>query len=106
MAPLAPRFGIASVECGAEEQRHRRLGHHRDEAAHEVEREIPEVAERVLDVLAEDGEEEHVAEDVVPAAVHEHRGDPADAPRLGAVAGVVDGAGIERCVVDGRVEVR
>ncbi len=62
--------------------------------------------ERVLDVLAEDREEEHVAEDVVPAAVHEHRGEPADPPRLGAPAGVVDGARVERRVVDGRFEVR
>ena len=27
------------------------------------------MSERILDVLAEDGEEEHVAEDVVPASV-------------------------------------
>ncbi len=36
----------------------------------------------------------------------EHRGDPADAPRLGGVAGVVNGAGIERGVRDRRPEVR
>jgi hypothetical protein len=52
------------------------LGHRRDEAARDIEREVAEVPERVLDVLAEDGEEEHVAEDVVPASVHEHRGEP------------------------------
>ena len=63
------------------------------------------MAERVLDVLAEDREEEHVAEDVIPAAVQEHRGDPAVAPRLGALARAVDGAGIERGVEDRVVEV-
>ena len=64
----------------AEEQGHGRLRHRRDEAAGEVEGEVAEVAERVLDVLAEDREEEHVAEDVAPASVHEHRGEPADRP--------------------------
>ena len=35
-------------------------------------------AERVLDVVAEDPEEEHVAEEVLPAAVHEHRREDRD----------------------------
>ena len=86
----------------AEEQGDRCLRHRRDEAAGDVEAEVAEVPERVLDVLAEDGEEEHVAEDVAPAPVHEHRGEPADRPRLRPAAGVVDGAGVERGVVDGR----
>src|SRR5208282_3964141 len=42
---------------------------------------------------------QHVAEDVVPAAVQEHGGDPAGSPQLGPPAGVVDGARVERGVV-------
>jgi hypothetical protein len=80
--------------------------HGRDEAAGEVEGQIAQRAEGVLDVLAEDREEEHVPEDVVPAAMEEHRRDPADAPRLGGVAHAVDAAGIERRVEDGGLEVR
>ena len=56
--------------CGgrrAEEQRHRRLRHRRDEAAGDVEGEVAEWPERVLDVLAEDGEEEHVARGCGPS---------------------------------------
>jgi hypothetical protein len=48
------------------------LSHGRHETAGEVEGEIPKPAEGILDVLAEDREEEHVSQDVVPTAVHEH----------------------------------
>src|SRR5204862_7451030 len=68
--------------------------------------EVAQPSERVLDVLAEDREEQHVAEDVVPAAVHEDRGQPAEAPGLGAVARAVDGARVERGVEDRRAQVR
>ena len=89
-----------------EQQRHQRLGHHRRRSPPRVEAEIAKPAVRVLDVLPEDREEEHVAEDMVPAPVEEHRGDPADAPGLRPVAGSVHRARIERRVVDGRVQVR
>src|SRR5512133_3822981 len=46
----------------AEEQRDGGLRHRRGEAAGDVEAEVAEVPVRVLDVLAEDGEEEHVPE--------------------------------------------
>jgi len=59
----------------------------------------------VLDVLPEDDEEQHVAEDVIPAPVQEHRGEPADAPRLRCVTGGVDRARIEGRVVDRGAEV-
>jgi hypothetical protein len=38
------------------------------------------VPERVLDVVAEDPEEKHVAADVEPAPVHEHRREDALVP--------------------------
>jgi hypothetical protein len=60
----------------------------------------------VLDVLAEDRQEQHVAEDVVPAAVHEHGREPAERPRLGTATGPVERAGVERRVRDRRVQLR
>jgi hypothetical protein len=57
------------------------LHHHRGESADEVKDHIAEPPERVLDVLAEDRQEQHVAEDVIPAGMHEHRRDPANTPR-------------------------
>src|SRR5262249_14966691 len=54
----------------------------------------------------EDGQEKHVAEDVIPAPVQEHRGDPADPPGFGSMAGVVDGAGIEGGLEHGVAQVR
>ena len=62
------------------------------------------MSKRVLDVLAEDREEQHVAEDVVPAAVQEHRGEPAQAPGLGGVAGALYRARVKGRVVHGRPE--
>src|SRR6266498_2407329 len=89
----------------ARRTRHRRLQDGRGETAGEVEEEVTKTAEGVLDVFPKHGEEQHVAEDVIPASVKEHRRDPADPPRLGTVAAAVDGARIERCVVDGHPEV-
>src|SRR6266511_1427535 len=88
------------------EQRHRRLQNGRGETAGEVEEEVTKTAEGVLDVFSKHGEEQHVAEDVTPASVKEHRRDPADRQRLGSVAGAVDRTRIERCVVDSRPEMR
>jgi hypothetical protein len=101
-----PRRAGANVGGRAEEQSHRGLGDHRGEAAREVEDNVPQRPEGVLDVLAEDHEKQHVAEDVVPAAMQEHSGDPAHAPRLRPMAGAVNGARIERGLEDRRVEVR
>ena len=39
---------------------------------HEIEGRVADVAEVVLDVVAEDPEEQHVPEEVHQAAVHEH----------------------------------
>ena len=95
-----PRVGL-----GAEEQRDRRLRHGRGEPAGDVEQQKAQAAEGVLDVLAEDREEEQVAEDVVPARMEEHRREPADRPRLRRVARVVNVAGVERRLANGAVEV-
>src|SRR5690242_18896748 len=102
MAPLAPRSGTAA---SAADPRHHRLSGGRHETPGDVKREISPPPERVLDVLAEDREEPHVAEDVAPASVHEHRGEPAHRPRLRGVTGTVDAARIEGCVEHRRVEV-
>ena len=53
----------------------RELGEGREHAAHEVEERVAQAAHAILDVVAEDPEEQHVADDVHPAAVHEDRGD-------------------------------
>ena len=80
IAPLAPMFGMLA-SCGvAEPERHRRLRGHRRDARGEVPDEEPHAAERVLDVVAEDPEEEHVEPDVLPARVHEHPGEDALVP--------------------------
>src|SRR5262245_27938905 len=99
---------VRSVCVGsrAGEQCHRGLRHHRDEAAGEVEQKVANRPESVLDILPEDRQEEHVPEDVVPTAVHEHRRDPADPRRQRPTARVVDRAWIEGAVGDGRVQVR
>ena len=89
----------------AGEQRDRRLHQGRHEATCDVEREVAEMPERVLDVLAEDRQEQHVAENVVPAAVHEHGREPAELPRQRSVARGVHAARVERRVVDGRAQV-
>jgi hypothetical protein len=88
----------------AEQQRHPGLRHHRGEPAGEVEGQVPDRPEGILDILAEDRQEQHVAQDVVPAAVQEHGGDPAEAPGLRPAAGAVDRTRVERGVVDRRVE--
>jgi hypothetical protein len=49
------------------------VGQRSNHAAKQVEDQILHVAQTILDVVAEDPEEEHVAGDVREAAVHEHR---------------------------------
>ena len=71
------RVGVAR-----EGERDEGLGRRRREAAEEVEEEEADLAERVLDVVAEDPEEEHVAEQVHPAAVQEHRRERGQEPAL------------------------
>jgi hypothetical protein len=94
------------VGVRAEEKRHRGLKGGGSEAARDVEGEVAEAAERVLDVLAEDREEEHVADEVIPASVHEHRGEPAENPRQGRLACVRHVAGVEGRLLDRASEVR
>src|SRR5262249_47126999 len=54
------------------------LSHGRREPAREVEDEVAEPAHRVLDLRTEGPQEDHVAENVGPAAVHEHRAQDRD----------------------------
>src|SRR5438094_7802328 len=64
-------FGmLAAVTFPKRDERLQRRG---GEPGGEVPEQEPDPAERILDVVAEDPEEEHVAEDVEPACVHEHR---------------------------------
>jgi hypothetical protein len=65
-----PEFRHPRVARCAEQQGHRRLRQHGDEAADEVEDQVPERPERVLDVLAEDHQEQHVAQNVVPTSAN------------------------------------
>src|SRR6478752_5491082 len=97
--------GYLRVGRGAEEQGHRGLQHHRGESAGKVKEQIAQPPECVLDVLAEDRQKQHVAQDVVPAGMHEHGRDPSDTPRDAQVAGVVDVARVERRLVDRRLPV-
>src|SRR5689334_7094564 len=55
-----------------------RRGHAREQ----IEDQIPAMAHRVLDVVSEDPEEPHVAEDVEPRAVQEHRGEDTQVVRV------------------------
>src|SRR5438552_13725844 len=52
-----------------------------DDPAEEIEDQVLEGTERLLDVVAEDEEEKHVAPDVQPSAVHEHRGEEGEPDR-------------------------
>jgi hypothetical protein len=54
----------------------------RHEACGEVEGEEAPASEGVFDVVAEDPEEEHVAEQMLEARVHEHRAEGGDVPVL------------------------
>ena len=70
----------AGIRDAAELQRHEGLQRGRGNAAQEVPDQETHPAQRVLDVVPEDPEEEHVAEDVLPARVHEHPGEDALPP--------------------------
>ena len=72
IAPDAPRFGMPA-ESGAVQSVIDRLEGGRGVAGEQIEDEVAHAAERVLDVVAEDPEEEHVAGEVDEAAVHEER---------------------------------
>ena len=67
IAPDAPTNGMTLL--GVEHH----LRDRRDDSAREVEEHEPQRAQLVLDVVAEDPEEQHVAQQVQPSAVHEHR---------------------------------
>jgi len=70
------------------EHRHRAVGLHRDvggrrhEPGNQVEDQIAQAPEPVLDVVAEDPEEEHVAGEVQHAPVEEHRQEHREIDRL------------------------
>src|SRR5215475_7223594 len=65
-----PQVWHLRVGGGAEQQGHRGLRHHCGEAAGEIERKVSQRPEGILNVLTEDRQEQHVAQDVIPAAVH------------------------------------
>src|SRR6185437_1935252 len=98
--------GYLCVGGGAEEQGHRGLHHCRGESAGKVKDQIAEPPERILDVLAEDRQKQHVAQDVIPAGMQEHGRDPTNTPWHAEVAGTIHIAGIERRLVHRRVTVR
>src|SRR5205807_7210352 len=64
--------GDARGQDVPEGERDEGLERRRREPADDVPEQEANLAERVLDVVAEDPEEEHVPDDVHPAAVHEH----------------------------------
>ena len=66
IAPEAPTSG--TVELRVDDD----LGERRRDTADEVEQQERDRAEPILDVVPEDPQEEHVAEQVQPAAVQEH----------------------------------
>jgi hypothetical protein len=71
-------------------------------SAEHVEHQVGELAELILDVVAEDDQEQHVAEQVQPAFVNEHReqhrqGRRLAVGRLAEVAGVRAGPGLAGC---------
>ena len=77
-------------------ERHVGLKRRRREAADQVEDEVAAVPHPVLDVVAEDPEEEHVADDVGPAGVHKHRGeDLQELPLPGRTDREVRGRGVD-----------
>ena len=107
IAPLAPTVGMLAAAVPAKCSVTPRLRERGGEAGREVEDEEADAAHHVLDVVAEDPEEEHVPEQVQPARVQEHAGETR--PRAtagGRVAGPTHGPltahGIERVVVDPR----
>ena len=69
MAPDAPTIGTSDVGsvsvCAAAAQT----------PPEQIKGEVAPVPHRVLDVVAEDPEKEHVPEQVAPARVHEHAGE-------------------------------
>ena len=73
------------------------VGDRRDDAAQQVEEHEARRAQAVFDVVAEDPEEEHVAAEVQPPAVQEHRHDDGEVHVLapGTTSGRTVGAMIE-----------
>src|SRR4029077_10056780 len=69
--PAPPRMGGVARGPGGRRAPPRRA------TAEEIEEEIAQVPEPVLDVVPEDVEVEHVAEDMEPAPVQEHAGQEA-----------------------------
>ena len=76
IAPDAPRLGIVEF------RRDRELQRRRCQPTQHVEERVDDVAETVLDVVPEDPEEEHVAGEVEPSPVQEHRDEHREPPAL------------------------
>ena len=66
------------------------LGEHSDRAAHEIEDDVAPAAHGVLHLRSECPEEDHVADDVHPAAMHEHGSEDRD-PLMAGEEGGGDG---------------
>src|SRR5262249_33829283 len=64
-----PEFRHLGALRGTEKKGHGGLREHGDESAHKVEGQVRQGAKRVLDVFSKNEQKEHVAENVVPAAM-------------------------------------
>ena len=95
LAPAAPVKWSVTAVCSAG----------RDDPGGEVPEQEPDPAERVLDVVPEDPEEEHVPAEVEPAPVHEHRGEDALEPgEVVHLGGRRDARALERTRVEAVAE--
>ncbi|KKX90117.1 hypothetical protein UF38_00120, partial [Vibrio parahaemolyticus] len=60
------------LRAGIDEEMHRSA----EQAADQIEGEEADMAHGVLDIVGEDPKEQHVADEMHPAAMHEHVGEP------------------------------
>jgi hypothetical protein len=103
--PARPEVGDLGFLRAAPAERDDGLRRRRGEAAEDVEEDEADASERVFDVVPEDPEEEHVAEQVAPAGVQEQRGEDRRRPVLSDLgAAVLDLARVVGEIVDRRRE--
>src|SRR5688572_23315567 len=103
--PAGAEIRDRRIDWAAEAEGHRRLCRHREHASEDVEDDEPRPPERVLDVVPEDPEEEHVPQQVEPVRVQEHGREEGDERALAAGrARALHLAGPEREVVEGGEE--
>jgi hypothetical protein len=101
-----PDLRDRGLRGGAEVERHPCLQGARGQACREVEEQIADPPERVLHVVPEDPEKQHVHGDVVPPAVREHGRHRVRRPgQAGRGAGPVDLTGLVAELVDRPVDV-